>query len=491
MSWVPGAVSKKLDPTRRYWCACDPSEDERNAGSADVADGLHDSRIRSSPAPATAEAHPQTILLLGSDRATSTSRPRTRSARTRSSCCGWTRPRARPRSCRCRATSRSTIPGHGTDKINAAYAIGGPTLAVKTIRALLGIPINHVVNVNFGGFRRAVDRLGCVYTDVDRRYFNDNSPPFGGGGNYATIDVKAGYQKLCGQDALDFVRYRHFDTDLVRAARQQQFLRRRQGPDRRRQAVQRPQGAAEDLRPLHADRHQLRATRSCGCSSSPSSRRRSPVQEVRFPGDITGDYVTVTAEHLAARSRERFMNATPSGTPRRGRGRRRAKTAATKSARRPSASVEVATLPPGRAGRRPGRRGRGRRSSRPSCRSRSTTRKAALAGASLLPDHSRAYDIFDRGGHKYRAYRMVFKTDELGQYYGVTGHQLAGRRRSSTTPASGAAWAGAPTSCSTTAAACGWSPGARARPSTGSRTRCCRSLGNQQMLALAAASANR
>ena len=78
--------------------------------------------------------------------------------------------------------------------------------------------------MNFGGFRRAVDRLGCVYTDVDRRYFNDNRPPFGGGGNYATIDVKAGYQKLCGQDALDFVRYRHFDNDLVRAARQQQFL---------------------------------------------------------------------------------------------------------------------------------------------------------------------------------------------------------------------------------------------------------------------------
>ena len=167
------------------------------------------------------------------------------------------------------------IPGHGTDKINAAYAIGGPTLTVKTIRSLLHIPINHVVNVNFGGFRRAVDRLGCVYTDVDRRYFNDNRPPFGGGPDYATIDVKAGYQKLCGQDALDFVRYRHFDTDLVRAARQQQFLRRRQGPDRRRQAVQRPQGAAADLRALHADRHQLATTRSCGCSSSPSSRRRS------------------------------------------------------------------------------------------------------------------------------------------------------------------------------------------------------------------------
>ncbi len=52
--------------------------------------------------------------------------------------------------------------------------------------------------------------------------------------------------------------------------------------------------------------------------------------------------------------------------------------------------------------------------------------KAAIAGASILPDHSRAYDIFDRGGHKYRAYRMVFKTMLLGQYYGVTGTNWEG-----------------------------------------------------------------
>ena len=77
------------------------------------------------------------------------------------------------------------------------------------------------VNVNFWGFRGAVDRLGCVYVDVDHRYFNDNSPPNGGGGPYAAIDVSAGYQRLCGQDALDYVRYRHLDNDLIRAARQQ------------------------------------------------------------------------------------------------------------------------------------------------------------------------------------------------------------------------------------------------------------------------------
>src|SRR5919197_1519693 len=80
------------------------------------------------------------------------------------------------------------IPGRGYDKINAAYSFGGPALSVKTVRSLLHIPINHVVNVNFGGFQRAVNRLGCVYTDVDRRYFNDNN---GSRYGYATIDVPA------------------------------------------------------------------------------------------------------------------------------------------------------------------------------------------------------------------------------------------------------------------------------------------------------------
>ena len=96
---------------------------------------------------------------------------------------------------------------------------------MRTVKALLNIPISHVVNVNFNGFQRAVNRLGCVYVDIDRRYFNDR----GGPGGYATIDIKPGYQKLCGSDSLDYVRYRHTDDDFVRAARQQDFLRQAKG----------------------------------------------------------------------------------------------------------------------------------------------------------------------------------------------------------------------------------------------------------------------
>jgi polyisoprenyl-teichoic acid--peptidoglycan teichoic acid transferase len=118
------------------------------------------------------------------------------------------------------------IPGHGMDKINASYEDGGARLTVKTIRAFFQsatgkpFPINNLLVVSFETFRRAVDYIGGVYVDVDRRYFNDNSQA----DKYATINIQPGYQKLYGHDALDYVRYRHTDNDLVRAARQQDFI---------------------------------------------------------------------------------------------------------------------------------------------------------------------------------------------------------------------------------------------------------------------------
>ena len=116
------------------------------------------------------------------------------------------------------------IPGHGIMKINDSYALGGASLTIRTIRELTGLKINHVVNVNFGGFREAVNALNCFYIDIDRRYYHSNEGvPIGQ--RYAEIDVSAGYQRLCGQDALDYVRFRYADSDLVRAARQQDFLR--------------------------------------------------------------------------------------------------------------------------------------------------------------------------------------------------------------------------------------------------------------------------
>ncbi len=115
------------------------------------------------------------------------------------------------------------IPGVGEEKFNAAYAYGGPKLTLQVVKELTGLPINHVVNVDFLGFVRAVYAIGCVYTDVDKRYYHSNvgvAPSE----QYAEINVQPGYQLLCGKKALQYVRYRHTDTDLVRSARQQDFI---------------------------------------------------------------------------------------------------------------------------------------------------------------------------------------------------------------------------------------------------------------------------
>jgi LCP family protein required for cell wall assembly len=115
------------------------------------------------------------------------------------------------------------IPGYGTGKFNEAYAYGGPKLTLQTVKQLTGLPINHVVNIDFLGFVRAVYAIGCVYVDVDRRYFHSNlGVP--ASEQYAEINVQPGYQLLCGKKALQYVRYRHTDTDLVRSARQQDFI---------------------------------------------------------------------------------------------------------------------------------------------------------------------------------------------------------------------------------------------------------------------------
>ena len=122
---------------------------------------------------------------------------------------------------------------YGNEKINAAYTIGsreggtrgGMLLAAETIKKEVfpSLALNAIVDVNFKGFIRVVDSLGCAYVNVDHHYFNQNigTPET----NYTSINLQPGYQKLCYENALDYVRYRHTDSDFVRVARQQDFLR--------------------------------------------------------------------------------------------------------------------------------------------------------------------------------------------------------------------------------------------------------------------------
>ncbi len=123
-----------------------------------------------------------------------------------------------------------TIPGHADGvKINQAYDEGGAALTLKTVKNLFApaaggdFKVNGVVDVNFKGFQEAVNYVKGVYVDVDRKYYNPE------GTGYAAIDIEAGYQRLVGSDALEYVRYRHGDSDLYRNARQQDFMRQATG----------------------------------------------------------------------------------------------------------------------------------------------------------------------------------------------------------------------------------------------------------------------
>jgi LCP family protein required for cell wall assembly len=107
-----------------------------------------------------------------------------------------------------------------TDRINTAFTSCGPTGTLNTVEKLTGIDVNYLITIDFHGFKLLVNKLHGIYINVDHRYINT----VGGPGGYAKINLEPGYQKLNGQQALDFVRFRHTDSDLYRVARQQLFI---------------------------------------------------------------------------------------------------------------------------------------------------------------------------------------------------------------------------------------------------------------------------
>lgn len=111
----------------------------------------------------------------------------------------------------------------GQGKINGAYALCQSQGSLATVKKLTGLPINYLITVDFHGFKEVVDRIHGVWLDVDRRYYNRNVGTEAT--NYANINLQPGYQRLDGNDALEYVRYRHTDSDLYRLARQQAFVK--------------------------------------------------------------------------------------------------------------------------------------------------------------------------------------------------------------------------------------------------------------------------
>jgi LCP family protein required for cell wall assembly len=114
------------------------------------------------------------------------------------------------------------IPGHGTNKINAAFAFGGPPLLIRTVNKLTSLKVNHVVLVDFTGFRKLIDDLGGI-TIVNPTKIVSSEDFDGHGWQFGKGPIH-----LDGRRALAYARIRHTtnaaDTDISRTERQQRVL---------------------------------------------------------------------------------------------------------------------------------------------------------------------------------------------------------------------------------------------------------------------------
>ena len=104
--------------------------------------------------------------------------------------------------------SYAEIPGHGTQKINGAYAYGGAKLQIQTVKRFLGIDIDHVVIIDFQGFQDFIDAIGGVTVDVPHKLCADISGGAGHGQGGITLHLGKGENHLNGQRALAYSRIR-------------------------------------------------------------------------------------------------------------------------------------------------------------------------------------------------------------------------------------------------------------------------------------------
>jgi LCP family protein required for cell wall assembly len=291
-----------------------------------------------------------------------------------------------------------------TQKINAAYTIGGVKLAVATIKRVLGIRINHVVDVNFKGFGQAVDTIGCVYVDVDRRYYNDNAGT-GPGQHYATINIRPGYQRLCGQNALDYARFRHTDTDLVRAARQQGFLRQAKqqvgvaGLIDKRATLERIFGRNTQT-DVHSTTQVLRLLKLLLVSLG------HPVRQIHFQARLGPSYVTANPQQIHGVVRE-FLHGGAIATARPHHGRRNRHPR--RRVKPSGGGLTAATLADQTLGH-----AAARHVHFPLC-----FPKKLLTGSGA--EQLRVYRLHDEQGKLHHAYRIVVPRGLVGEYYGLEG----------------------------------------------------------------------
>jgi polyisoprenyl-teichoic acid--peptidoglycan teichoic acid transferase len=311
-----------------------------------------------------------------------------------------------------------TIRGHGDQmKINQAYDFGGAKLTTETVKQLFetatgkNFPINGVIDVNFNGFQQAVNYVHGVYVDVDRRYY---IPPNTG---TSEINLQPGYQRLVGSDALAYVRYRHTDSDIFRAARQQDFLRQAVGQPSV-QKLKSLQEAGDFLAVMRSyfrfDQHFLSTKNVFGMlkTAVALSQGHAPVNQIQFRGvqdsqDPATDTRLFMSEENLRRVYTEFMTGEKTQNPvKLKKATKRKKVTASKVSGLENAQNLGENL-------------------------------AVIADAKLhfpfyfpafrtigsrYPDETpRIYKLADERGKRHEAYRLVIAAGAPGEYYGVQG----------------------------------------------------------------------
>jgi polyisoprenyl-teichoic acid--peptidoglycan teichoic acid transferase len=323
------------------------------------------------------------------------------------------------------------------EKINAAYTIGsklggtdgGARLAAETLEhEMPGLQLNGIVDVTFKGFIDVVDTLGCVYVNVDHRYHHTSEAT--SESNYSSINLQPGYQKLCYENALSYVRYRHTDSDFVRVARQQDFLR-----DLREQispenvlgqidTVAKAVGHAISSS-FHASAGQLLELAKLVLFSQGKPLRQVKFRVADANYQLKGaSYVTSTPELIQATlndflhgaQRPKLSSTTTTGRTARGHSGHGGAHASG------SSSPSRAPRPDGVVGLYPASSSAGR--------GEASAARGALPFPVLYPtlqtgpavqQQVRAYGLRDPGGHLHHAYIVVWQQNGLGGYYDFEG----------------------------------------------------------------------
>jgi polyisoprenyl-teichoic acid--peptidoglycan teichoic acid transferase len=309
------------------------------------------------------------------------------------------------------------------EKINAAYTIGnklggtrgGMVLAAETIEheVFPGLQLNGIVDVSFQGFIKVVDTLGCAYVNVDHRYFNQNVGSTET--DYTNINLQPGYQKLCYQSALDYVRYRHTDSDLVRVARQQDFLRNLREQVSTGNEIGQIDTVAKAVGHAISSTFHASASELIELAKLIAFSQGKPLRQVKFRTSSLNyqvggvSYVTTTPE-LERATLEDFLHGhahpnVPAPSPRAARNGQRGTT--------PSSAQAPGLYPSSSGGGEAGR-----------------TAAKHLPFALLYPSLQtgpseaqtvRTYALNDLEGHQHHAYVAVWRQSGVGGYYDLEG----------------------------------------------------------------------